>query len=1027
MKKILILLILSVLGLQQSFAQRDTEHWFAPYYEKMTGGYSYAFYLSTDSTVPFDVEVYSGNDLVATVNGVAKGAPQVWTLTAAEAAQYLVTRSETDAMTPKMKGLQLVGERPFLASLRVASSVHGETMTLKGRSAKGTEFRVAATPYTGNTNTMNATAGVLATEDNTTVTLSEYGTGIEFEGVNGTVSPSYTYNLNKGQSVVFSAKHNSIGKFIGAKIVSNKPVVVTNGNANGNFGNDTSSGSDLIMDQAVPIERLGSTFTIVRSLSPLVPDENMEGGMVIATENNTEVYINGLPTPVATLNAGQWYRIPSTSYVDQGNGHYNMYISTTKNVYLYQLVGMEDTYSGGYNYIPPLGCYLPRVIDEIGNINQMPGIINTQINLKLNIITQPGATVEVRSDGNIVNNVQGPFNVNGTTDWVTYVAPNITGNVTVKSTRAVTAGINGGYATAGYGGYFAGFSLSPTIELVSGECIPGIVIGVDPIYEAYQWFLDGVAVPGATSNTITPTQSGNYTLRVLLSGCDYAITDPYKVFPCTYEHAIDDVACGQKIIPVSFTNSSQPVDSNSISIVTQPQNGTLTINRFMNTVTYTPNPGYQGQDTFVYQFNSTVPEFGDKEIVSVKLNVINLVTNDGNLAGCPYNGTANYDLTAVTVTNHQNVTLKYYRTLADAQNEVNEITVPASFDSAAGDVFVRVITPEGCVKFAKITLTHNNQPNVRDASLRSCFIEGNPTAAVFDLTVADVGAGANFEKKYYASLADAEHDRNEIPNPATYTSPTTTVYVRVYNAAGCYSIAAINLTVIEPKYSAQLKDVVICLENRATLEAGPGFDGYLWSTGATTPSISDVPVGEYWVELLSNGCRTKQIVRVIKAPEAVITNVEISNTEATVTVTGGTPPYQYSLDGVVWQNSNVLTELKRGVNMIFVKDAFNCAPIMTGALVPNLINAITPNGDGVNDILDYSEISFHNTLQVVIYDRYGTKIWEGNQKNQYKWDGTLNGKKLPTDTYWYTLTWIEPTTQKTTIKYNGWIMVKNLE
>lgn len=1025
MKKILILLILSVLGLQQSFAQRDTEHWVAPFYDA-SGGYTFAFYLSTDSALPIDVEVYSGNDLVATVNGVVKGDPKIWTLTAAQAEQYLVTREEADAMTPKMKGLQLVGERPFMVSLRAAQISHGETLTLKGKSAKGTSFRVAATPYTGTSTWINATVGILATEDNTTVTLSEYGAGIQFEGVTGAVASSYTYNLNKGQSVVFGTSPSTVNNLIGAKVVSDKPVVITNGNSNGNFGATTNSGSDLIMDQAVPIERLGSTFTMVRSLSPLVPDENMEGGVVIATEDNTEVYINGLPTPVATLNAGQWHRIPSTSYVDQGNGHYNMYVSTTKNVYLYQLVGMEETYSGGYNYIPPLGCYLPRVIDEIGNINQMPGI-NAQINLKLNIITQPGATVEVRSNGNIVNNVQGPFNVNGTTDWVTYVAPNITGHVTVTSSRAVTAGINGGYSTAGYGGYFAGFSLSPSIELISGECVPGIVIGVDPIYEAYQWFLDGVAVPGATSNTITPTQPGNYTLRVLLSGCDYAITDPYKVFPCTYEHSIDDVACGQKIIPVSFTNSNQPVDANSISIVTPPQNGTLTINRFMNTITYTPNPGYQGQDTFVYEFNSTVPEFGDKEIVTVKLDVINLVTNDGNLAGCPYNGTANYDLTAVTVTNHQNVTLKYYRTLADAQNEVNEITVPASYDSAAGDVFVRVTTPEGCVKFAKITLTHNNQPRVRDASLSSCFIEGNPTAAMFDLTVADVGAGANFEKKYYASLADAEHDRNEIPNPATYTSPTTTVYVRVYNAAGCYSIAAINLTVIEPKYSAQLKDVVICLENRATLEAGPGFDGYLWSTGATTSSISDVPVGEYWVDLLSNGCTTRQVVRVIKAPEAVITNVEISNTEATVTVTGGTPPYQYSLDGVVWQNSNVLTGLKRGVNMIFVKDAFDCTPIMTGALVPNLINAITPNGDGVNDVLDYSEISFHNTLQVVIYDRYGTKIWEGNQKNQYKWDGTLNGKKLPTDTYWYTLTWIEPTTQKTTIKYNGWIMVKNLE
>ncbi|MFC3157354.1 IgGFc-binding protein [Chryseobacterium arachidis] len=146
---------------------------------------------------------------------------------------------------------------------------------------------------------------------------------------------------------------------MGAKIVSDKPITLTNGNVNGNFGANTSAGSDAILDQSVPTERLGNTFAMVRTRSTTA---DLEGGIVVGTEDNTQIFINGAATPIATIDRGEYYRISGDSYVQQGtSGHYNMFISTTKNVYLYQLVSVTNSSATcGFNYIPPLNCFLPR-------------------------------------------------------------------------------------------------------------------------------------------------------------------------------------------------------------------------------------------------------------------------------------------------------------------------------------------------------------------------------------------------------------------------------------------------------------------------------------------------------------------------------------------------------------------------------------------------------------------------------------------------------------------------------------------
>ncbi len=1037
MKKQLLLFFLLVLSLGNLRAQFDTDHYIAPYFASTTG-YTHGLYFSTKSTTPFNVEIYNNGTVVHTITGLSKNNPQVWIMTTAQAQQYIFASADADALVVTNRGLytKAVGtanDMRYFVSLRLRQSAHGEFLTSKGKAGLGLQFYAAPAPLTYNSSSMNFTAGVLATENNTTVTVSGYNAGIRF--VNGPAAntpPSYTFTLNKGQSVLLAGEANFAANqtgFIGAKITADKPISMTNGNANGMFGTaNTTSGSDLILDQSVPVERLGNTFAMVRSLTYLADASNVEGGLVVAKEDNTQIFLNGSATAAATINEGEYYRILSNNYINQGNNHYNMYISTSKPVYLYQLLGTGTSSAGtntaGYNYIPPLSCYMPREVDEIGFINQMPSHTGS-INMKLNILTESGATVTV--NGVTPTAVQGPYPVTGNPNWVSYDVPNVTGNLTIVSNKALTAGINGGYSTAGYGGYFAGFSSVPAIVKQTGECIPGLILAVDDIYETYQWFLNGNPIAGANTFQYSPTVPGVYTCTVSISGCAPVTTPEYEVFPCPVNTTLDVNVCGGRTFDVEFSSSTQTVDLNSIVITSQPANGTVAVDNLNGTITYTPNAGYLGPDTFTYAFQSTVPVFFDSESVTVNINVVLLETTDDALIACPFNGVATYDLTTTDVTNYPGATFNYYPTLTDAQNGTNEILVPAAYVSAAGNVFVKVTTPEGCVDYATITLSFYDQPALNDAVMESCFIASSPVTGEFDLSTANVGGGIGATKHYFPSLTDALNNTNQIQNPFVYLSSSTEVFVRVYTANGCYGIAKITLNVILPNYSSVLQDKVICIEDKTTLDAGPGFEAYEWSTGATTQTISNVGVGEYWVILTTDGCKTKQTVRVQKAPEVIINNIDITNNTVTLTVTGGQLPYQYSADGINWQDSNIFTEVPRGQNTFYVKDALDCVPVAVEITVPNLVNVITPNSDGINDFVDYSALRYKKNLTFSVYDRYGIKVHEGNKNNDYRWDGRVADKKVSTGTYWYHISWTEPDATAAPVTYKGWILVKNRE
>ena len=174
MEKILFTFLFFIIGFNTTFAQKDTDHWFAPYFDSSNSNYNHALYFSTDSAVPFEVKIYNNNAMIGTVI-ISKGAPQIFSLNT----NFIRTTNHSTAAVPNNMGIYTKGERPYFVSLRIALNAHGEIITSKGKAGIGTRFYSAAAPITASRSILNFTTGIMATEDNTNVTISGYDPGVK--------------------------------------------------------------------------------------------------------------------------------------------------------------------------------------------------------------------------------------------------------------------------------------------------------------------------------------------------------------------------------------------------------------------------------------------------------------------------------------------------------------------------------------------------------------------------------------------------------------------------------------------------------------------------------------------------------------------------------------------------------------------------------------------------------------------------------------------------------------------------------
>jgi gliding motility-associated-like protein len=270
--------------------------------------------------------------------------------------------------------------------------------------------------------------------------------------------------------------------------------------------------------------------------------------------------------------------------------------------------------------------------------------------------------------------------------------------------------------------------------------------------------------------------------------------------------------------------------------------------------------------------------------------------------------------------------------------------------------------------------------------------------------------------KYYSDYNEAIINSNQqISNFANYNLVlgTNTFYVRIASPNTCFQIVTLTLQLVS-KPVIPINDIEpLCEGKDIILNAGNNNDSYTWSTGETTQIITITQPGNYSVIVTENHgsiiCTSTKNFTVVNSNIATIQEIissdwtENNNTITVLLHNNSQGDYEYSLNGIDFQDSNVFNNLEAGEYTVFVRDKNGCGTIFDDIYLLMHPKFFTPNGDGYND---YWKIKFSENepnLTVKIFDRYG-KLLKLLGTNSIGWDGKYLGKDVPSSDYWFVVT-----------------------
>jgi len=422
----------------------------------------------------------------------------------------------------------------------------------------------------------------------------------------------------------------------------------------------------------------------------------------------------------------------------------------------------------------------------------------------------------------------------------------------------------------------------------------------------------------------------------------------------------------------------------------------------------------------VYEVKVNVP--GNTCPASATITIVGGTTpvaQNAVLKLCTTPSVSTFDLNSAkpSISTTAGAVFKFYVNQADAvAQNANFITTPELFDGNDGQVLHVVVSNGGfCSKLVTLTLRKEATPvAVLNASkVRICNGESVTLTA---------SGGVTYE---WSGFSGTGAVRTLSP------TQTTTYTVYAIGAQGCKSLQPVSVTVeVVPAITSNLTGGYICSGDQITLDAGAGPSyQYLWNNGATTQTISATTAGTYSVTINNGVCSKVYTTQVIQAIVPQIIKVDYDES-GTLVVTASNPSngqLEYSNDnGVTWQSSNVFTNVPNNTLVSIRVKVKNTSCISFVEYFTFVMkNVITPNGDNVNDMIDFRGISDLKDFQAVISDRYGKAVFKAEKTRPF-WDGYFQGKKLPTSSYWYQVTFEDPASKQLTVK-TGWILLKNFE
>ncbi len=253
---------------------------------------------------------------------------------------------------------------------------------------------------------------------------------------------------------------------------------------------------------------------------------------------------------------------------------------------------------------------------------------------------------------------------------------------------------------------------------------------------------------------------------------------------------------------------------------------------------------------------------------------------------------------------------------------------------------------------------------------------------------------------------------------ATITDLTAGVYaVTVYDANGCTETHSTVLTQPQEISYTIIPDHVDCYGDETGEFMTSTYGGippytYLWNTGETQSGISQLAAGSYTLTIQdANLCEKVSIATILSNPQIKANPVISPPTcifaeDGVITLhpTGGYGDLELS-----WYNGSnveILSNLAPGTYALSIEDSLLCYQEFIIEITQPQNPCIdpppifSPNNDGVNDFWIVDGLEFTPDCSVKILDRWGRTVFE-SIGYAVPWDGTYQGKPVPSDAYFY--------------------------
>ncbi|MBU2939452.1 T9SS type B sorting domain-containing protein [Lacinutrix sp. C3R15] len=1022
---------LIILTLCSTFAygQLSDKHWLPPLHSRGLTDFDQYVYLSTPEPTPFQVVVTNGNGVPVAGSPftISQNNPVSFSVGTAQPSLMLVEQSGLHTASGN-SGLILEGTSDFYVTFKINRANHGEIIVSKGRDGTGTNFRLGSLPQISDDSfaRRNFVSSFMATEDATTVTVSDYAAGVTFTTAAGTTNAaSQTFNLNAGESVVLSGYTNvpaNLTGFIGAQLLSNKPIAVNTGNI---IGGTIDGFNDINLDQIVSLEQVGTEYIFIRGNG----SDNTELPLLIATDDNTEVFINGSATPYTTLvNAGDYITIPSSYY--QGTANQNVHILTNKPIYSYQVIaGSTEDRTTGLNFIPPISCSFPTVVDLMPSIDELDSTSGNSFPTDLFVLTTVDSAISINGTPTTASSQA----VLGNPNWVTYRISGHTGNIKAESTGPMSIGIFGSSGTVGYAGHYSGFKEIPIVDLV--EVCPEDTVN---LFDA----ITGGNV--ASGGTWSPA---------LASGTDIfdASQDNTGIYTYTVSQTCGDTSVDVTVAPLpvptlTSISSNSPICENEDAIFTL--NGTPN-----STVTYSINAG--ADQTVVLDASGNIdinlgPVAEDQFITASQienstfvcitaLNETDSITVNPlpELINLTSNGPICENEEAIfTLEGTPNAIITYTINGGAAQttNLDNNGDATVNLGTMSTDQTIAVSQIESASSGCSLSITETETINVSPLPTLTSVTNNSPICenedAIFtvngtsDTTLTYTINGSAIQSILLDSTGEAmivlpSATENQILELVAITYSSTTICETPLNETQTIAVGTIPQPLLEGGSNCVDPDTGLLTQSiilNSNIQGDLSNYEFSWFynntiiSGATESTYEADQVGSYYVTVvntIANCSNTSNVVSVDEIDEATdftytVSNAFSNNPTIVVTVIDGDGTFLYQLDDLNFQNSNTFTGVSPGTHTVTVIDIEGCTFLTKEVTVIDYPLFFTPNADTYNDYWNIFSLSNQPDAKIYIFDRYG-KLLKFLKPTDAGWDGTYNSQPLPASDYWFTV------------------------